>query len=100
MSQELHTAKLLSPHVLVGYWGQNPRWDVVGSTPTAIHTASCRTPPPEPDGQLVTASGSHGISYVSLVDKGCMPDQRDVTHRILRDGSSDGTGRKQGVAFG
>jgi len=48
LSQELHTAKLLSPHVLVGYWGQNPRWDVVGSTPTAIHTASCRTPLSEP----------------------------------------------------
>ena len=63
-------------------------------------TQEHQPPPPEPDVRLVTASGSHGISYVSLVDKGCMPDQKDVIHRILHDGPSDGMWHKQGVACG
>jgi len=46
--------------------------------------------PPEPDVRLVTASGSHGISYVFLIHMGCMPDQRDSSHRNLRGESSDG----------
>ena len=46
--------------------------------------------PPEPDVRLVTASGSYGISYVFLIHMGCMPDQRDSSHRNLRGESSDG----------
>jgi len=46
--------------------------------------------PPEPDVRLVTASGSHGISYVFLIHTGCMPDQRDSSHRNLHGESSDG----------
>ena len=38
-------------------------------------------PPPEPDVRLVTASGSHEISYALLVGMGCMPDQKDVFRR-------------------
>ena len=53
----------------------------------------------EPYVQLVTAYGSHGISSVFLIRMGCMPDQRDVIHRILRDGPSGGIRRRQGVVF-
>ena len=57
-------------------------------------------PPPEPDVRLVTASGSHEISYVFLIRTGCMPDQRDVFHRSHLDGSSDGIGYRQEFVFG
>jgi hypothetical protein len=56
--------------------------------------------PPEPDVRLVTASGSHGISYVLLIRVGCMLDQRDASHRTLRDESSDGMSYRQEFVCG
>ena len=56
-------------------------------------------PPPEPDVRLVTASGSHGISYVFLIHTGCMPDQRDSSHRNLHGESSDGMWCKQEFVY-
>src|SRR5436305_14245149 len=55
--------------------------------------------PPEPDVRLVTASGSHGISYVFLIHTGCMPDQRDSSHRNLHGESSDGMWCKQEFVY-
>jgi len=63
-------------------------------------TQEHQPPPPEPDVRLVTASGSHEISYVFLIRTGCMPDQRDVFHRSHLDGSSDGIGYRQEFVFG
>ncbi len=98
LSQELRTIRLLRLHVLVGY-----QWQNIGLHPRVL--SSCNSyvsnlmsqPPSEPDVRLVTASGSHGISYVFLMHRGCMPDQRDVIHRILRDGPSGGIRHRQGV---
>src|SRR5262245_1375119 len=44
-SQELHTARLLQPHVLVGYWWQNTRLCPDHSDITAVYAPSCRTKP-------------------------------------------------------
>ena len=57
-------------------------------------------PPPELYVRLVTASGSHGISYVFLIHRGCMPGQRDVFHRSPLDGFSGGIGYRQEFVFG
>jgi len=65
-----------------------------------LMTQEHQPPPPEPDVRLVTASGSHEISYVFLIRTGCMPDQRDVFHRSHLDGSSDGIGYRQEFVFG
>jgi len=63
-------------------------------------TQEHQPPPPEPDVRLVTASGSHEISYAFLIHRGCMPDQRDVSHRSPLDGSSGGIGYRQEFVFG
>jgi len=63
-------------------------------------TQEHQPPPPEPDVRLVTASGSHGISYAFLLHMGCMPGQRDVFHRSPLDESSGGIGYKQEFVFG
>ena len=59
-----------------------------------------RSPHPEPYRQLVTAYGSHGISYVDFLDMGCMPDLKGVVHRTLRDESFGGILHRQEVAYG
>ena len=57
-------------------------------------------PPPEPDVRLVTASGSHEISYALLVGMGCMPDQKDVFRRNRHHGFSDGMWYRQEFVCG
>ena len=57
-------------------------------------------PPPEPDVRLVTASGSHEISYALLVGMGCMPDQKDVFRRNRHNGFSDGMWYRQEFVCG
>ncbi len=57
-------------------------------------------PPPEPDVRLVTASGSHEISYALLGGMGCMPDQKDVFRRNRHHGFSDGMWYRQEFVCG
>src|SRR5438128_851337 len=97
LSQELHTTRLLLLHVSAEY-----RWQHIGLSPASRpngYVCGFVSQPSEPYVRLVTAYGSHGISYVFLMHRGCMPDQRDVIHRILRDGPSGGIRHRQGVVF-
>src|SRR5215471_2476217 len=73
-------------------------WREVGGQ--VMITREHQPPPPEPDVRLVTASGSHGISYAFLIHRGCMPGQRDAFRRNRLDGSSDGILYRQGFVFG
>ena len=57
-------------------------------------------PPAELYVRLVTAYSSHGISYVFLIRRGCMPGQRDVFHRSHLDGFSGGIGYRQECVCG
>ncbi len=75
----------------------NLRREVEGQV---LMTQEHQPSPPEPDVRLVTASGSHGISYAFLIHMGCMPDQRDASRHILRDGSSDGMSCRQEFVCG
>jgi len=43
LSQALHTAGLLPPHGLVGYWWQHTRLCPTLSVITAVYATSCRT---------------------------------------------------------
>ena len=65
-----------------------------------LMTQEHQPPPPEPDVRLVTASGSHGISYAFLIHMGYMPDQRDASRRNRRDEFSDGTSYRQESVYG